>query len=81
MTTILKILLVIVSILLVSGCIEEQPKVTQNAPPASTSNKPTTKQICEKIKNKQGQLVEQCKTIKIYQKYDGTPVNPQQNKR
>lgn len=66
-------------LIILAGCVEESTTPTNKSQPPI--NKPATKQVCEMIKNKQGQLVEQCKTIKIYQKYEGTPVNPQQNTR
>jgi hypothetical protein len=61
--------------LLLTGCVED----TGNTPPTNTKQSPTnassTKQVCETVKNKQGQLVEQCKTIKLHQKHEGTPVS------
>lgn len=43
-------------------------------------NKPKTKTVCKKIKAKTGKYINQCKTIKIHQKYDGKPV-PNQLKK
>lgn len=38
------------------------------------ANKPKTKTVCKKVKNKSGKYVNQCKTVKVREKYKGKPV-------
>jgi len=70
--------------LLVALSIFAAVPVWATAPAAPAASGPKTKEICKDavgkdgkpVKNKDGSVKQECKTIKVHQKYEGTPVPP-----
>ena len=62
-----------------TACVKEETKATPvPAPVAVTSPLPalaaTTKKVCRDVVTKDKKIKNQCKTIKIHKKFDGTKV-------
>lgn len=65
-----------------TACAKEEPKKVEAAP-AATAAAPETKRVCKDVvkdgkpvKNKDGSVKQECRTIKIHKKHEGTKVPP-----